>query len=158
MCLGVYIYILKLIICVYVYNLFRIRKLKFIFSYTHILCGFFRVLSICDLSLSWNNPPPKTQSSYCNKNICCNKFLKVLYCNKNYVAINYSNNIFCCNKVFLIIIKAFYCNKIYCNEIFFAIVYCHKLYCNRGLLQQYEAYCNKKFHCNKIFVAIHLLQ
>ena len=61
----------------------------------------------------------------------------------------YSNNIFCYNKVFLIIIKMFYCNKI-----FVAIVYCHRFYgncgqhifffcCNRGLLQQFELYCNK---------------
>ena len=39
----------------------------------------------------------------------------------------YSNNIFCYNKVFLIIIKIFYCNKI-----FVAIVYCHRFYRNCG--------------------------
>ena len=42
---------------VYMYiTYFRIRKLKFIFSYTHIYyVDFFRVVSICDLSLSWHN-------------------------------------------------------------------------------------------------------
>ena len=35
---------------------FRISKLKFIFSYTHIYIPLiFRVVSICDLSLSWHN-------------------------------------------------------------------------------------------------------
>ena len=62
----------------------------------------------------------------------CSNLLKK---KKNFVAINYSNNIFCCNKVFLIIIKIFYCNKLiatkcYYNEIFVAIVYCHKVYCS----------------------------
>ena len=35
----------------------------------------------------------------------------VTYCNKNFVATNCSNNIFCCNKVFLIIKKIFYYNQ-----------------------------------------------
>ena len=53
----------------------------------------------------------------------------------------YSNNIFCYNKVFLIIIKMFYCNKI-----FVAIVYCHRFYGNCGqhifFFVAIEVYCN----------------
>ena len=41
---------------------FRIRKLKFIFSYTNIYyVDFFREVSICDLSLSPPNPPPNSK-------------------------------------------------------------------------------------------------
>ena len=43
--------------------------------------------------------------------IMINCTVAVTYCNKKFVATNYSNNIFCYNKVFLIIIKIFYCNK-----------------------------------------------
>ena len=51
------------------------------------------------------------------------KSVTVTYCNKKFVATNCINNIFCCNKVFLIIIKIFYCNQtllqqnFYCNSL-----------------------------------------
>ena len=71
----------------------------------------------------------------------------------------------CCNKVFLIIIKIFYCNKliatkIYCNKKFVAIVYSHRLYRNSEQRKNFvviELYCNKmKLIATKFFVAIRL--
>ena len=61
------------------------------------------------------------------------KSVTVTYCNKKFVATNCINNIFCCNKVFLIIIKILlllkYFKKIvYCNEIF-AIDYTEEAMC-----------------------------
>ena len=70
----------------------------------------------------------------------------VTYCNKNFVVTNDSNNIFCCNKVFLIIIKIFYFNKtlLQRNFCYNSLLSQQNFFCcNRGLLQQFEVYCNK---------------
>ena len=85
--------------------------------------------------------------------IMINRTVMVIYHNKNFVATNYSSNIFCCNKLFLIIIKIFYW-----NEIFVAIVYCQRLYRNSGqriFFVAIEVYCNNlNLIAIKKFVAI----
>ena len=86
----------------------------------------------------------------------------VTYYNKIFVATSYNNNIFCYNKVFLIMIKYFIVTKLYCNEIFvamsiaidFTIIVGNKklfiaieVYCNN-----LKFFCNKKFRCSKAFL------
>ena len=97
-----------------------------------------------------------------------NHTVTIIYHNKNFVSTNCSNNIFCCNKLFLIIIKILYCNKTLLQQIFC----CNSLLpqtlsqqwetkkknrCNRSLLQQFEVNYNKKFHCNKVFFLLWFL-
>ena len=48
---------------------------------------------------------------YCNEKISLStiKFGAIDYCNKNFIAIE-----FCCNKLFLLLLKILYSNEIYC--------------------------------------------
>ena len=95
------------------------------------------------------------------------KFPKIIkpFCSETFatniiVAIIYSNNIFCCNKVFLIII-IFYCNKMllqrnFCCDRLLPQTFLQQcatkfVCCNKGLLQQVWVYYNKIFCYNRVF-------